>query len=180
MTPEERTSSLREVLWPSSAGWHVYAVLDAARDPRIRAAVETCGLEHTCLYAGKLPKALADVAPYLVRLSKMAPFTETLLGDAWGSSWGIFILSTGTLEELRRHFRRFLKVQDTSGKTLIFRWYDPRVLREYLPTCNGGELRYVFGPTAMFVVEAASGDALQFHRDGESLGRNEVPVGSPG
>src|SRR4051812_6146964 len=112
----ERTASLREVLWPSSshAGWHVYAVLDAARDPRIRGAVETSGLAHTCLYSGKLPKALADVAPYLVRLAKASPFTETLLGEAWGSSWGVFVLSTGTLEELRRHFKRLLKVQDAA------------------------------------------------------------------
>ena len=51
-----------------------------------------------------------------------------------------------TLEELRRHFRKFLKVEDPKGKSLIFRYYDPRVLRVYLPTCNAMELQTVFGP----------------------------------
>lgn len=179
MSGPTRVDGVREVLWPSQgrAGWSVYAVLDGARSDRIRAAVTGSGLPHACLYAGPIPAPLVEVAPYLVQLSPEAPFTRTLLADGWGDAWGIFVLANATLEELRRHFRRFLEVRDQRGRTLLFRYYDPRVLRAYLPTCTAGELGVVFGPVAMFVVEGADpARALRFHRDGHGLGAEEVAI----
>jgi len=46
---------------------------------------------------------------------------------------------------MRQHFRRFITVHDESGKPLLFRYYDPRVLRTFLPTCNAKELAEIFG-----------------------------------
>ncbi|APR82378.1 Hypothetical protein A7982_07727 [Minicystis rosea] len=161
---------MRDALWPSAGrvAWHVYAMLDAARHEDIHPAVTTSGLDHACLYAGKLPKALSEVAPYLVRLTPDAPLTRDLLTRGWGDAWGTFVISTATLEELRRHFRRFLKVEDEAGQTMIFRFYDPRVLRAYLPTCTAGELSYVFGPVGMFVMEGEAPDeVIRFHREGQ-------------
>jgi len=43
---------------------------------------------------------------------------------------------------------------------MIFRWYDPRVLRVYLPTCTASELRTVFGPVERYLVDRADGDGL--------------------
>ena len=61
-------------------------------------------------------------------------------------------------------------MQGPKNQRLIFRWYDPRVLRAYLPTCNTEELRTVFGNVNAFVVEGADpGTALQFAFDGQSL-----------
>ena len=44
-------------------------------------------------------------------------------------------------------------VYDEKGTPLYFRFYDPRVLRIYLPTCNESELQTVFGPVNHFYVE---------------------------
>jgi hypothetical protein len=44
-------------------------------------------------------------------------------------------------------------VYDPQGKPLYFRYYDPRVFRIYLPTCNESELKIVFGPVNSFYVE---------------------------
>lgn len=54
---------------------------------------------------------------------------------------------------LRRHFRRFLRVTDEQGQPLMFRYYDPRVLRVYLPTCTAEELALVFGPVSAYLIE---------------------------
>jgi len=45
-----------------------------------------------------------------------------------------------------------------------FRFYDPRVLGKFLPTCNGGELRTLFGEVETFYTEAESDDALMRYR----------------
>jgi hypothetical protein len=184
MKPKERNARLVEALWGGDAArssMKLYAVLDGARDDRIYPAVLGCKLAHACLYSGKLPREMLETAPYLIHLTAEAPFTEELLREGWGNSWGVFAGSTGSLEELRRHFRSFLKVKDETGKSLIFRWYDPRVFRVYLPTCNAGELRAIFGPVSLYWSEAESADALlQYRRDGEALGQTRIDLAAAG
>jgi len=109
--------------------------------------------ERSCLYGEDIPEALAKVSPYLVRLQPEANFTAWLISEGWGNSWGIFLESSASLETLRKHFREFLKVDDEEGKELFFRYYDPRVLRAYLPTCDESEAQTFFGPVRSFLLE---------------------------
>lgn len=68
-------------------------------------------------------------------------------------------------------------VKDAKGGHLYFRYYDPRVLRVYLPTCNAQELGFVFGPLDSFVLEGEDPSAvLRFSRDGEELRVEQSPV----
>lgn len=131
----------------------VYALLDAARDESIYPKIVNSDLESTCLYLGEKARELAWVAPYLVELHRDDPFTEWVVENGWGKSWGIFAGSQATLNELKRHFRTFLMVYDEEGSSLYFRYYDPRVLRVYLPTCNAKELGIVFGPVRSYLLE---------------------------
>jgi hypothetical protein len=154
----------------------VYAILDGARDPRIHRRVLDCGLPYACLYAGALPPELVEVAPYLVRLLPNLPATRELVEESWGRSWGIFLQTETSQELLRRHLRRFLKVQDARGKPLVFRYYDPRVLRVYLPTCTADELAFLFGPIQHYFTESEQADALlSFARRPENAAP-EAPV----
>lgn len=164
--PQER---LIEALWPAGADEHVFAVLDGARDPRVHAMVTDSPLPHRCLYIGALPTPLARAAPWLVQLMRNASATRSLLTAAWGKSWGVMVRAPVTLPEMHRHLRRFLRVRDERGRTLLFRYYDPRVLRVYLPTCNEAELDQVFGPIESFHMEAEDpARLLSFRRaDGE-------------
>jgi hypothetical protein len=43
--------------------------------------------------------------------------------------------------------------RERDGKLLYFRFYDPRVLRRFLPTCDAEQLRQLFGPIDAFVME---------------------------
>ncbi len=140
----------------------MYALLDGARDEQIYAGLMRSGREdeRCCLYRGTLDPALAQVAPYLVRLHPLAPLTDWLLVRGWGASWGIFVESSASLRELQRHFRRFLMVYDEDGKPLYFRYYDPRVLRTYLPICQSDELAIVFGPVTHYLMEGESPSLL--------------------
>jgi hypothetical protein len=153
-----------ETLW-ATPGEEVYALIDAARDPSIYPMVRACGVRHECLYAGAIPRELAEVAPYLVRLWRDHPFTEELLDEGWGKSWGVFATASCDVETLRSHLRRFLRVKREDGSTMVFRYYDPRVLRLYLPTCTGAELETFFGPLSRFVLEdAAPSRVVAFER----------------
>jgi len=74
------------------------------------------------------------------------------------------------MEELRRHFRGFLRVRDEAGRRLIFRYYDPRVLRPYLSTCWPKELDTVFGPVDCYLTEGEDArEVMEFRRQGDLL-----------
>ncbi len=154
--PIREPTAVIEQLWqtsPLERDAEVYAILDGARNERIYPGVTESGEPYCCLYRGELEPGLAEAAPYLVQLQRDAAFTSWLITQGWGDSWGIFLKSASTLSELRRHFRRFLMVYDSDRKPLYFRYYDPRVMRVYLPTCTADELQVVFGPVGKYLME---------------------------
>ncbi len=164
---------LEEILWEKvekDKTLLVYALLDGARSLRIHPNLILSDNENICLYEGKLPRELEEAAPYVTRLRKQETFTHWLLRESWNQSWGLFFLTHAPLMEVRRHFRTLLKVKTEDHGILHFRFYDPRVLRIFLPTCNGEELKAVFGPVDPFYIEAGDGKNLrEFSRDGDKL-----------
>ena len=173
---EAPLEQLKPRLWPQGDDEHTYALLDGARDPRVFPFATESSLPSMCLYAGQLAPALARVAPYLVRLPRNAPASLALLEAAWGRAWGVFVRAPAPMVTVHGHFRRLLRVQDERGARMLFRFYDPRVLRVYLPTCWPGELTRVFGPVESFVMESPEGNVLQMRQGRSGLVRDEARV----
>ena len=152
---------------------NVYAILDGASIDDLLDKLYQYQPEFICLYRGDLEPDIAEVAPYLVRLDRESAFTDWLLDRGWGNHWGIFAIAREDLTAMRKHFRRFLRVYDSQGRPMLFRYYDPRVLRAYLPTCNNEELATVFGPVINYASEGESPDKLVFFQySGGALGAN--------
>ena len=163
---------IQDAIWGNTAmpGVQTFAILDGAQDVRISLEVESTFCEHDCLYAGDLPRQLQAVAPYLVQLDWDDRLTKFVLDNGWGKNWGVFLKTDVGLKNLRRHLRTLLRVKDERGNRLLFRYYDPRVLQRYLPTCSAAELRAVFGPVHSFFVETAGGEkVIEMIFDGKGL-----------
>lgn len=151
-------------LWQSlKPGTQMYSLLDAARGEALLNLLKLVKTPYCSLFTGKLATDLAAVAPYLVQLDREAEFTNRLVEQGWGESWGIFLGASATLTELQEHFRQLLLVKDEAGRPLHFRYYDPRVLRLYLPTCNAVELRTVFGPISNYQLEDENKNQLLYY-----------------
>jgi hypothetical protein len=121
---------------------------------RSRARTDAEAPSH-CLYRGVLPNALEKAAPYVVELNSDSAFLDFLVRRGWGESWGLYLISPLNLDPVRLHLRRFLKVKDEDGRSLVFRYYDPRVMRDFLPTCDGPQLEMLFDGVDRFLVEDA-------------------------
>ncbi|MYM88526.1 DUF4123 domain-containing protein [Rugamonas sp. FT82W] len=166
---------LNNTLWVDDAeleDWHVHWVLDGARDPDIARLVRSSGLEHTCLFSGEMHPRLRAAAPYLVHLPFGSAAASDLLKRGWGNSWGIFTIARAevTLAEQRLHLKKFLRVQTEDGKLLAFRYYDPRVLNIYLPTCTSEEFRTFLGPLSRFIAESDGGrQAVEFSLQDDAM-----------
>lgn len=158
---------LAKQLWQENAQGEspiVYAIFDGARDKRISEKVKQGELKYSCLYEGRLSYKMSQAAPYMVRLEKNHPETYQWIEQAWGNSWGIYMVTypPATLLSVRHNCRKVAVVRGPDGKPLVFRYYDPRVLRTYLPTCDDVEADKIFGPITEFVVEGDN--AEQIHR----------------
>lgn len=138
----------------------VFAVLDGAVTPEVVKHIYALQPEHVCLYAGELAPDMQEVAPYLVQLDPNAEFTIWLIEEGWGKNFGIYAQTQRDLHEMRKHFRSLLTVYDPQHEPLLFRYYDPRVLRLFLPTCEKHELATMFGAIDSFLLEAEDASKL--------------------
>ena len=43
---------------------------------------------------------------------------------------------------------------------MLFRFYDPAILRAFLPTCDASQLAAMFGPIEAYLIESAGGLSL--------------------
>lgn len=111
-----------------------YALLDAAKVPNLADLVAGSGLEHRCLFKGKVADDLRDVAPWLIRLEPGARFTRNLFtagkmpGALWDKQPGVLIRTRAAFQPLWGYLRKFTKLQDETGKWFYFRFWEPGYL----------------------------------------------------
>ncbi len=142
------------------AGQRLYAVVDAARDQALfRAARDDCGLPVRWLFEPDAAPHMESVAPYVAPLEFRSkyPFPGSTFLDVWaqhlGNSAGILLLSEADPDTVHAHLFEIFRAADEQDRTYFFRFYDPRVLRIYLPTCTQAEAAQFFGPIGKILVE---------------------------
>lgn len=142
----------------------LFGVLDAARDGRILVLLDECVDDVWSLYEGREGQALAAVAPYLVRFSEDSTLLDRVVLEGWGCAWGVFFSASRPAKEVRRHLRRFLMVEPEvpvlgqgAREKLYFRYYDPRVLRDFLPIATPRQRSEFFGDISLFLLEEEDG-----------------------
>jgi len=161
---QHRADLILDYLWAgrrAERALRVFALLDAARDPRIFAELRHAPLERHCLFDQPIPLLLEKSSPHLVRLERAEPFTRFVLDEGFGHSWGVFLTSVMPVQRLLAHFRSVWQTRDDKGRQAYFRFYDPRVLRMYMPTVRDeANLRSIFGPVARYFLETEDGRGL--------------------
>jgi hypothetical protein len=138
----------------------LYCVLDGMMVPDLPTRLYKNKVPNYCLLTGDLTPDLEHAAPYLVYLSPDSKFADWVFEESIGKHWGIFAQSPRSLAAMRNHFRALLQAYDERGNPVKFRYYDPRVLAKFLPTCNGGELKTLFGEVQALYAESESGKGL--------------------
>lgn len=144
----------------------LFALLDAAREPTVRNRAHGSGQRYQSLYQGD--PDLEDYGPFLVELGRNAPLLGKLVQDGWGKSWGVYLSTDLSFEQLRRHLRRFLMVKLHDGRDAYFRFYDPRVLRVFLGQSTFAEARVFLGPVQAYWVESEDACSLLRFKAGPS------------
>lgn len=130
-----------------------YVILDAARmDEKIESAFQK-NRDHLCLFSGKGEEYLKSVSPYLFSFTDKSEISNFLIEEGIGNSWGVFFHSRNSFSEIFKHLQNLLVVKTADGKEMYFRFYDPRVLRVFLPVAYKEQLKEFFGPIEYFICE---------------------------
>ncbi len=157
-------------------GQRLYAIVDGAQAYELALIARRQGAAVYTLFSGDMAVPLAHVGPCLIVLERPLPFLRTWT-EAVGRHAGVLLLCTATLDELYAHLRNIFIVTDESGQEYFFRYYDPRVLPTFLPTCTSGQLKEFFGPVSEWIVEdAAANRVLVFGWDGTKVSKQAIAL----
>lgn len=127
------------------------------------------------LYLGKTKEDLEDVGPFLFSCNNSDSIVSWFLREGSGKSYGVLFRSEHGYEEIFKHCRKFLLVRTETNEELYFRYYDPRVLRIFLPTCDENQLKDFFGPIDYFLAEnAGTKDFTKFSLNKGTLDQEEI------
>lgn len=148
-----------------------YVILDAARDYMRVGMARTVSPEFDCLFAGEKGERLDHVAPHLFACDPLGIIAHSALSGLEPGDVGLLLESGVEFTLLRKHLRRFLFVlRERDRRRVYFRYYDPKVLRAFLPVCTPDELRRFFGPiTAIHCQGEAAGEVVSFRLEDGKL-----------
>ena len=139
----------------------LYAVLDCAADDALHGqAARLEPYEARCLFFGKLDPVVKAASPHVVELAPGDPLTELWRTQGWSQNWGTWIESRSDLHKVWRRLRHFTQAKLPSGEgPVLFRFWDPRVLRIYMPLIEPAELSAWFQDIDAYVWPPRTGGA---------------------
>jgi hypothetical protein len=152
-----------------------FILLDAARMKESVTKAKQLNPVNQSLYKEKNERPLASVSPYLFTHLRSSTFESWFFENGWGNSWGLFINANCSFDRLHYHLRKFLMVRTEDKEQIYFRFYDPRVLRIFLPTCDKYQIVEFFGPIKTFIMESEEKEmAIEFTHNNGILERRMI------
>lgn len=167
----------------SGGGRHLYAVIDCGRDPMIiPPMIEAMAASSECLFRGKARENLGDQAPWAVAVDPNEDLLDWLVEDGFGRRWASFAVSPLGIRDFVSHLRRFTMVEDEAGTLHYFRFYDPQVLRQYLPAFDPDQTARFFRGVDAWLVENSLrfDELLEFTPAGGRTVRRALAIGPVG
>jgi hypothetical protein len=155
-------------------GQRAYAVIDACDEPAVPPRMFALGPSlAVSLYRGRAERDYWSIAPYLAFVDD--DLAHWLHEHLTGRPWGFLVSTEMDLSSLRRHLRRLLLVEVPDGRTMLFRFYDPRVLHRWLASATPDEVGELLAPGLVAAVPTESGEVVVYGQASRSLaGQFEV------
>jgi hypothetical protein len=97
------------------------------------------------LYHATPYQAVFDVGPALVVLRTNSAL-EQAFTDHWQHDAGLLIESDAPMQLLAEHLRSLIHARVTGDTSMLFRYYDPRVMRHWLLALSPAEKDHLMGP----------------------------------
>lgn len=157
---------------------NLYGIVDSARNDEVFRYLVTGDVKYKSLFEDTMDVKSYGVSGFLVECKKESPLFRWMTTEAWGDSCCIFFTSKSSFDELFNHFQKFNRVYLEGDDVVLFRYYDPRVLRTYLPTCNRDEIETFFGKVNSFFAESDKPEIIHVFKQDRADNENLLMVSS--
>lgn len=129
------------------------------------------------LFKGTRDERLYDVAPHLFQADALVK--EKISGPLVSLKNIVTITTPVRLEELGKHLQCFLYKQ-VNGREHYFRFWDARVLKQYLENCTPTQATLFFGPVEAFMIqEEHQQNAIQYRLKGTTVQIQQLEETTP-
>lgn len=142
-------TTLRTLLFPDEAEpIRTYLLVD----PTLRTSVvglfdlDVSDVPVACLFNGDAAEEQKEVAPYLADLTLTGDviprFHRDFFAKHWGQGTGVLLTSSASLDQLKRHFRKFTRLRrERDGRWFLFRFWDAAIASVYFRTIEHDPVR---------------------------------------
>ena len=157
----------------------LYAIVDAAQSDYIIQLLYQYAeqIPIQSLFEGKKGQEMASVAPYLVSFETPDhPLLQTLVEKGWDNHWVTYLKCPGGFDAVRKQLRQSLRVKGSDGDYRLFRFYDPRVFKEYSPSFDNDQLTLFFGEITGYWVAESQQTAVNYQLVNQQLLTQQVGV----
>lgn len=145
----------------------LYAIVDAAINKEFTKALH---MQEPDSYGILLKEPLATqvekAAPYLVKLNLEEEYTQELMKKGFATNWLTYILSHKDLTELQEELKEMIMpYSEHHQREILFRFYDPRNIENYLMIHEEEELEVMFEDVggSLFTVDTTSHNLLNYY-----------------
>ncbi|MCD4732573.1 MAG: DUF4123 domain-containing protein [Bacteroidales bacterium] len=157
---------------------HLFGIVDSARNDEVFRYLVTGDVQYKSLFEDTMDVQSYGVSGFLVECKKESPLFRWMTTEAWGDSCCIYFTSKSSFDDLFSHFRKFNRVYLEGDDVVLFRFYDPRVLQTYLPTCNRVEIETFFGEVNSFFTESDKQEVIHVFKQDIADNENLLLVSS--
>lgn len=161
----------------------LYAIVDAAINKEF---IKVLHMQEPNSYSILLKEPLATqvekAAPYLVELNLEEAYTQELMKKGFATNWITYILSHKNLNELTEELKEMIMpYSEQHEREILFRFYDPRNLDNYVMIHNEEELEMMFEDVggSLFTVDVEEPNFLHVYsqkKNFEMIELEEVEV----
>lgn len=163
--PLEEDERQRQASGSTLPPLRVFALLDASQSADIPICLEGFSNPARCLFDGAAYEDMAEVAPWLVELTRYSDVWDWFVEEGFGRNWGILIHSRLELPRLKTHLKKFLKIEDEDGERYFFKYYRPEHFNRYAPGFDDAQ-RTAFWRGIEAVYAESKGDVATLLRHG--------------
>ena len=127
------------------------------------------------LFKGTKDEVIMDVSPWLLQIDDK--LEENLSNETDVTMhFTLQLEAEGDIHGVATHLKKFI-YQTIDGREYFFRFYDARVLRKYLPTCDEDQLIEFFGPVDRFIVGGdTENEVIQFWQENGVLKKQHMTL----
>lgn len=150
-----------------------YTIVDSAINKTFTKAIHMQEEDsYKILLKEPLAQKVEKAAPYLVELNLEETYTQELMKKGFATNWLTYILSHKNLEELTEELKEMIMpYSEQHQREILFRFYDPRNLDNYVMIHEEVELKDMFDDVggSLFTVDTQESNFLHAYTQNENF-----------